>query len=64
MTTATSKTIVQDLLKRLPEQVTLREIAQRIEFVAAVRQGLEELDHGDSVALDEVRQELPSWIIK
>ncbi len=64
MTTATSNTIVQDLLKRLPEQVMLREIAQRIEFVAAVRQGLEELDRGDSVALDEVRQELPSWIIK
>ncbi len=64
MTTATSNTIVQDLLKRLPEQVMLREIAQRIEFVAAVRQGQEELDRGDSVALDEVRQELPSWIIK
>jgi predicted transcriptional regulator len=64
VTTATSNTIVQDLLKRLPEQVMLREIAQRIEFVAAVRQGLEELDRGDSVALDEVRQELPSWIIK
>jgi predicted transcriptional regulator len=35
-----------------------------LEFVAAVRQGLSELDNGDSVSIKEVEKELPSWIIK
>jgi hypothetical protein len=34
--------------------------AREIEFVAAVRQGLTELDRGDSVAIDEVELERPS----
>jgi predicted transcriptional regulator len=35
-----------------------------LEFIAAVRQGLSELDNGDSVPIEEVEKELPSWIIK
>lgn len=35
-----TKQIVQDLLETLPENVSLHDIAQEIEFVAAVRLGL------------------------
>jgi predicted transcriptional regulator len=59
-----NKQIVQDLLGRLPQNVSLRDIAQEIEFVAAVREGMAELDRGESVPLGEVERELPSWIIK
>ncbi len=59
-----TKEIVEDLLRRLPETVTLHEVAREIEFVAAVRQGLDELDRGESVSLDEIERELPSWIIR
>ncbi|HKY26578.1 MAG TPA: hypothetical protein VJM12_01385 [Pyrinomonadaceae bacterium] len=34
------------------------------EFNAGVRQGLTELDNGDSVAIEEVENELPSGIIR
>src|SRR5580704_4055668 len=34
-----TKQIVQDLLERLPEDVSLHDVAREIEFVAAVRQG-------------------------
>ena len=60
----TNKEIVQDLLRRIPHDASLQDIAQELEFIAAVRQGLSELDNGDSVSLDEVEKELPSWIIK
>ena len=59
-----SKQIVEDLLQRIPEGASLHEIAQQIEFIAAVRQGIEELDRGEQIPIEEVERELPSWIIK
>ena len=59
-----SKEIVEDLLQRIPEGASLHDIAREIEFIAAVRQGLDELDRGESFSLDEVERELPSWIVK
>jgi len=59
-----NKEIVMDLLGRLPEQASLHEIAREIEFVAAVRQGFEELDRGEGIPIEQIERELPSWIIK
>jgi predicted transcriptional regulator len=60
----TDKEIVQDLLRRIPDDASLQDIAQELEFIAAVRQGLTELDSGDSIPIEEIEHELPSWIIK
>jgi predicted transcriptional regulator len=60
----TSKEIVEDLLQRIPEGASLHDIAREIEFIAAVRQGLDELDRGESIPLEDVERELPTWIIK
>ena len=60
----TDKEIVQDLLRRVPDNASLTDIARELEFIAAVRQGLTELDNGQSFTIEEVEQELPSWIIK
>jgi len=60
----TNKQIVKDLLQRLPDGATLQVIAKEIEFIAAVRQGLAELDRGERISLEEVERELPSWIIR
>jgi predicted transcriptional regulator len=59
-----NKQIVEDLLQRLPEGASLHDIAQEIEFIAAVRQGLLELDRGEQIPIEEVERELPSWIIE
>jgi hypothetical protein len=45
----TNKQIVEDLLQRIPEGASLHDIAREIEFIAAVRQGLTELDHGEHI---------------
>jgi predicted transcriptional regulator len=60
----TDKEIVQDLLRRVPDNASLQDIARELEFIAAVRQGLTKLDNGQSSTIEEVEQELPSWIIK
>jgi predicted transcriptional regulator len=62
--TLSNKEIVKDLLQRLPDQISLHQIAQEIEFVAAVRQGMAELDRGEGISIDEIEKELPSWIIR
>ena len=59
-----TKQIVQDLLEKLPEDVSLHDVAQEIEFVAAVRQGLAEIDRGDTIAIEKIERELPSWVIR
>lgn len=60
----TNKQIVEDLLQRLPDGASLHDIAKEIEFIAAVRQGLAELDRGERIPIDDVERELPSWIMK
>ncbi len=60
----TNKPIVEDLLQRLPDGASLHDIAQEIEFIAAVRQGVAELDRGERIPIEEVERELPSWIIR
>ena len=43
---------------------SLHEIAREIEFVAAVRQGLGELDRDERhIPIEEIEKELPSWAI-
>ena len=59
-----TKQIVEDLLQKLPDSVSLRDIAQEIEFVAGVRQGLAELDNGEGIPIEEIEREMPSWVIK
>jgi predicted transcriptional regulator len=59
-----TKQIIQDLLQRLPEDVSLHEVAREIEFIAAVRQGLAEIERGERIPIEEIERELPSWVIK
>lgn len=60
----TNKEIVLGLLRRMPDDASLQDIARELKFIAAVRQGLAELDNGESVPIEEVENELPSWIIR
>ena len=60
----TSKQIVEDLLQRVPENASLQDIAREIEFIAAVRQGFDELDRGERIPIEQIERELPSWIIR
>lgn len=59
-----TKQIVQDILEKLPDDISLREVADEIEFVAAVREGLEEIERGERIPIEEIEGELPSWVIK
>ncbi len=59
-----NKEVVTDLLSRLPHDVSLREIAREIEFIAGVREGLDQLDRGEGVPIDQVEKMIESWTTK
>lgn len=58
------KEAVLELMKRLPEDVSLQEIVQEIEFIAAVREGLNEIDQGKGVSIEAVEQMIDAWTTK
>ena len=57
----TNKEIAQNFLRQI-QDTSLQNSARELEFIAAVLQGLAELDNGDSIPLEEVERELPSWL--
>ena len=57
-----SKEIVKELLEKLPEEASLMDIAQEIEFVAGIREGTAELDQGEGLNAGQLRERLHSWI--
>ena len=63
-TPMSNKELVADLLSRMPQDVSLQQIAREIDFVAGVREGLEQLDRGDGVPIDQVEKMIESWTTK
>jgi predicted transcriptional regulator len=59
-----NKEVVSDLLTRLPDDVSLQQIAREVEFVAGVREGLAQLDRGEGVAIEKVEKLIESWTTK
>jgi predicted transcriptional regulator len=60
--TMTEKEIVLETIRALPDDCSLEEIAERIEFMAAVQKGLDQLDSGEGIPHDEVKRQLASWL--
>jgi predicted transcriptional regulator len=58
----TEKEIVLETIRALPDDCSLDEIAECIEFMAAVQKGLNQLDRGESIPHEEVRRQLASCL--
>jgi hypothetical protein len=53
---------VLETIRALPDDCSLEEIAERIEFMAAVQKGLNQLDRVEGIPHDEVNRQLASWL--
>ena len=56
-----NKELVSDLLSRLPDDVSLQQIAREVQFVAGVREGLAQLDRGEGIEIEKL---IASWTTK
>ncbi len=57
----TDKQAVIDALQRLPENVSLEEIAEELRIMAAVRRGRGDVAAGRTKTHEEVEKALHSW---
>lgn len=57
----TQKKLVLETISELPDEVSLEEIAERIEFLAAIQKGIDQLDRGEGIPHEEVKRQLATW---
>jgi hypothetical protein len=58
----TEKEMVLKTVRELPDDCSIDEIADRIEFMAAVQEGLDQLDRGEGIPHEEIKKQLASWL--
>jgi predicted transcriptional regulator len=57
----TEKQLALENITATPDDCTLEDIAERIDFMAAVKKGIDQLDRGEGIPHDEVKKQLASW---
>lgn len=50
-----------ELVRRLPDESSMLDIAREIEFAAGVREAMEEMDRGEGITAEELLREIPQW---
>lgn len=58
----TQKEIVLDAINELPDEASLSEIAERVDFLAAIQKGFDQLDRGEGIPHEEVKRQLATWL--
>ena len=61
-TNGTIKEFAINTINTLPETATWEDIQERINFIAAVRQGLQELDEGKGIPHQKIKDEFEKWL--
>lgn len=56
------KELVLEAIRELPDDATIDAIADRVEFIAALQKGINDLDRGDTVPHEEVKRRLAAWL--
>jgi hypothetical protein len=58
---ATPKQEALDAIARLPDSADMDEIMYRLYVLENIRRGQRDADNGDSIPLQELRQEMQAW---
>ena len=58
------KQLALDSIERLPEDTSLEVIAERVEFLAAIRKGLDQIERDETIPHNEVKRQLATWFSK
>lgn len=58
----TQKEIVLKTDRELPDDCSIDGSADRIEFLAALHRGLDQLDRGEGIPHDAIKKYLASWL--
>jgi len=53
-----------DVIQKMSDEATFQDIRQEIDFLAAIRQGEESAAQGKVITLEQLEQNLRSWLSK
>jgi predicted transcriptional regulator len=57
----TQKQIALDAISELPDDASLTDIADRMDFLDAIQKGFDQIDRGEGIPHEEVKRQLASW---
>jgi predicted transcriptional regulator len=60
----TAKQMILEAVHRLPDEATFDDIAEEVAFLAAIRDGEEDIKQGRIVSNAEMKQRIQSWLTK
>jgi predicted transcriptional regulator len=58
----TQKELVLDAISELPDEASIDDIAERVEFLAAIQKGLDQLDRGEGIPHEQIKRQLATWL--
>ncbi len=56
-----NRELVIDLVNKLPADTSLEDIVRKIEFVAGIKQGVDEAKNRQGISAEEARQLIKEW---
>ena len=56
-----AKEILLEVAEKLPPNATIDDAIHELEFRQAVQQGLDELDRGEGLPIEQVRSKIAEW---
>jgi hypothetical protein len=59
--TMSAKDILLEVAEKLPPEATLNDAIYELEFRQAVQQGLDELDRGEGIPIEQVKAKIAEW---
>jgi len=60
----TQKQIALDTISEVPDDASLADIADRMDFLAAIQRGFDQLDRGEGIPHEEVKRQLATWLTR
>lgn len=56
------KELVIEAIQELPDNASMEQIADRVEFIAAIQKGIDDIERGDVISHEEVKKQLAAWL--
>ncbi len=56
------KQLVIEAIQELPDDASIDQIADRVEFMAAIQKGIDDIDRGDTIPHEEIKKQLATWL--
>ena len=56
------KELVIEAIQELPDDASMEQITDRVDFIAAIQKGIDDIDRGNVIPHKEVKKQLAAWL--